>query len=92
MTLADSTRAMLEAIETEDMNALAIALEARAHLLRQGVSGSPEGFEAALEAGTRALSQLERLKQRWAAEGARLQQLRLVIAREPSSPARVLHG
>jgi hypothetical protein len=83
MTLEQTTQAVLAAIESEDLGALARAIEDRAAALGATPQPNPGDFEA----GERACRALEALKRRWAGEDSRLHQLQtgLVDASAPSS-------
>ena len=90
MTLEQATNAVLMAIDAEDLTALAHALDAREAALRDTAKPSQE----AQAAGEAACLALAALKQRWAAEEARLHQMQSAFAAaaevEPTHIA--LHG
>lgn len=65
-------RAIFAAIESEDLDALARAIEERGRLIEGGLTPTLEEIEE----GDRACRAIEALKQRWAMEHARLQQIR----------------
>lgn len=71
MTLEETTQELLDAIEAEDLDAIASALEARSAAINNGLSVSQD----VLEAGERAFRALRELQQRWAGESARLRQI-----------------
>jgi hypothetical protein len=71
MTLEQSTQALLQAIEAQDLEAIAASLEARAKAMVNPAMVSHEAFEA----GEQALQALLELQQRWASESARLRQI-----------------
>lgn len=77
MTLEQATQQMLEAIEAQDTEGLARALDARGVAI---ASGSHPTLEI-LQAGERAASALAAWKQRLAFENARLDLLKAGIAR-----------
>ena len=70
-----STAALLDAIEAEDLEAVARTLERRTELL---TSAAPPTLRA-LELGHQACDRLILLKQKIAADSARLQQLRAYL-------------
>ena len=72
MTLEQATHALLIAIEAEDLGALAHAISAR----EMAFQATPVPTEEVLAGGEQACRELERLKQRWAVENARLDQVR----------------
>ena len=89
MTLEQSTNAVLLAVEAEDLGALSYAIEAREIALR----ATPHPSREALEAGERACGALIHLKQRWAAEAGRLDQVRTGFDELAASEGgMVLHG
>ena len=72
VTLEQATSALLIAIEAEDLGALAHAIAARELALQ----ATPVPAQEVLAGGERACFALEQLKQRWAVESARLDQVR----------------
>jgi hypothetical protein len=71
-TASEAMRAIFAALESEDLDALALAIEERGRWIESGAGPSV----AELEEGDRAWRAIEALKQRWALEHARLQQVR----------------
>jgi hypothetical protein len=74
-SLGQATEAMRLALATEDLDALADALRARRAAIDAGAAPTPEAFEA----GEFALAALAAMKRRWAAESARIEQVRAGI-------------
>ena len=89
MTLEQATNALLIAIEAEDLGALAHAIQAREMALQTSLVPTEE----VLAGGERACRELGRLKQRWAVESARLDQVRSGFGEEAPEVANlVLRG
>jgi len=76
MTLQEATDVMRRALREEDLDALGQALKARRAALEAGESPTLEHFQA----GEFALAALAAMKRRWAAESARLEQVRAGVA------------
>jgi hypothetical protein len=76
MTLEQVTDRMHAALREEDLDALGQALMARRAALEGGESPTMEHFQA----GEFALAALAAMKRRWAAESARLEQVRAALA------------
>jgi hypothetical protein len=79
MTLESATQAVLDALASADLEALARAIEVRSAIIEAGITPSAE----VMEMGQRACWALEALKQRWAMESARLSQVRAGFGRLP---------
>lgn len=82
MTLQQTTEMMHAALRDEDLDALGQALKARRAAVEAG--GSPTLED--LQAGEFALAALAAMKRRWAAESARLEQVRASLAAGIDSP------
>jgi hypothetical protein len=76
MTLQQATEMMHSALRGEDLNALGQALKVRKAALEAGDPPTLEDFQA----GEFALAALAAMKRRWAAESARLEQVRTGLA------------
>ncbi|HLH41336.1 MAG TPA: hypothetical protein VKV74_00020 [Bryobacteraceae bacterium] len=76
MTLHQATQMMYDALRREDLDALGLALKARGAALQAGDSPALQDFHA----GEFALAALAAMKRRWAAESARLDQVRASLA------------
>jgi hypothetical protein len=72
MTLEEATDMMHSALREEDLDALGQALKARRAALEAGESPTLKHFQA----GEFTLAALAAMKRRWAAESARLEQVR----------------
>ena len=82
MTFQQATEMMHAALRGEDLNALGQALKVRKAALEAGDSPTIEDIRA----GEFALAALAAKKRRWAAESARLEQVRASLAAGIDSP------
>jgi hypothetical protein len=88
MTLPEATEALWNAIQSEDLGAIARALSQRQAAID---SGQPV-TEADLVAGELASQSLAGVKRKWAMEGARLQQLQSMLPPfAPAHPSKIVY-
>jgi hypothetical protein len=87
VTLQEATRSLLAAIESGDLDAIALALEARGRVIWDGAIASPEDVEE----GERACRALAALKQTWAFDSARLGHIQSLFS-SPADPHIDLRG